>query len=262
MKISVIVLLLVLIVLVFWLLWPLDRRDAFLDPRVIGGAPIEHQHVPFYVQMLYKPKGTKKWMNHCGGALISDRHVLTAAHCVVSMEKIRELGNVFAIGVMENGRRRAIRISGVVSHPQYSHGGPYPDFSLNDCAIIKLRRSVQNAAVINLATHLPNPDEQLIVMGRGRFNHQGGLPKRIHYAWLRVDHVWNGMVVRALTRGASGCPGDSGGPLYNPYTNTIFGVVSGGPHGCQKLPDDMYEGQYTAVAPKTEWIRNTMLTMS
>lgn len=260
-QVIVIMLTIVLILLVAVLWTSSSPRESFkTDTRIIGGAPIDHQHIPFFVEMQLKLPGSTTWEHACGGTLISDRHVLTAAHCVAGMRKMRREGWKVSFLVWQNGRTRRVGISRIRRYPGTHEHTP-------DVAVVKLRRSVQNATILNLATTLPNPNDHLLLVGRGLYMNEGGveyLPKDIQMTWLRVERIDHGNVIVTLNEGTSGCPGDSGGPLLK--DGFVYGIVSGpvrpgniGFHGrCEKTADNMYAGEYTAVAPFVSWIRETM----
>lgn len=51
-------------------------QKPMLDGRIVGGAEIEISEAPWQVSLL-------RFNSHtCGGSIISENYVLTAAHCV------------------------------------------------------------------------------------------------------------------------------------------------------------------------------------
>lgn len=60
-----------------------DPRDA--EPRIIGGAPVSIDQVPWQVALAFAPNGTNGNgydRQFCGGTLVAPTIVVTAAHCV------------------------------------------------------------------------------------------------------------------------------------------------------------------------------------
>lgn len=50
--------------------------------RILGGQEVQKGEIPFLVSLSMKRSGRESL---CGGAIIDQRHILTAAHCVTGM---------------------------------------------------------------------------------------------------------------------------------------------------------------------------------
>lgn len=64
------------------------------DVRIIGGTEADVGEFPHYAALAYRNAETKTLSFDCGGALISHKHVLTAAHCIKGKLEFVRLGAV------------------------------------------------------------------------------------------------------------------------------------------------------------------------
>ncbi|XP_068632220.1 chymotrypsin-1-like [Battus philenor] len=95
---------------------------TFTDPtgRIVGGKPAEEGSVPYMVAMII---GETARIFMCGGSLISQRHVLTAAHCVVSVYNSGSLLSSLRIVVGTNtwdSEGQLYEISHNFTHQEYN----------------------------------------------------------------------------------------------------------------------------------------------
>ena len=60
------------------------RSGEFLRTKIVGGRNVSEGEFPWTVSIgtkLYYPNGTVEIVEYCGGAILSERTVMTAAHC-------------------------------------------------------------------------------------------------------------------------------------------------------------------------------------
>ena len=206
------------------------------EPFIVGGDEVNPAcpdcKYPFMVSI------QSGWGGHfCGGSLVREDWVITAAHCVDGDSP----GNLqVKIGLHDvNGTSGAVtrNVDQIIVHPNYS------GWSLdNDYALLHLTQSVTNFEPIQLVTDESHHEEPVIstVMGWGA-TYSGGWGSDV---LLEVDvpiddscgnignEVTNNMVCAGDNNGGEdSCQGDSGGPLI--MTNDdgeyeLIGIVSWG----------------------------------
>merc|ERR1719422_649196 len=181
--------------------------------RIVGGQETEVNEYPWQVGLV-SSSGRSPW---CGGSLISNQHVLTAAHCTAggSTTSIRVL-----LGEHDTSDSMAniVSISAITDHPNYNSGTLDNDFS-----ILTLSSPVTFSKLVSPVC-LPSTTSSLYV----------------------------GSV--ATVTGRDSCQGDSGGPMVTQENgrHAQIGVVSWG-IGCAS-PN--YPGVYARVTSVKSWIQS------
>ncbi|XP_017754933.1 PREDICTED: trypsin-1-like [Eufriesea mexicana] len=228
-------------------------------PKIIGGNNASINNYPYQVAIHVSGK------MQCGGSLISQTWVLTAAHCVYGMTpnvvQVR-VGSTYCSkdGTLIND------IAQVIWPWQYSSS------TYNyDVALIKLTKPIPITATTRPIT-LASPTTSVasgtnaIVLGWGLLSESGPMSPNLQA--LKVPIVdqnkcqkifgtigWavteNMLCAGELTSSKDTCAGDSGGPLV--YNNIQIGIVSWG-YECAK-PN--YPGVYTRVSAVRDWIKMT-----
>ncbi|XP_037083662.1 trypsin-like [Pollicipes pollicipes] len=101
--------------------------------RVVGGVETEVNEYPWQAGLV-SPGGTRTW---CGGSLINDRYVVTAAHCTSgnTASQIQVLLGDHRISVTDGESRHTL--SHIIDHPSYvTHSQGY------DISLLKLSSPV------------------------------------------------------------------------------------------------------------------------
>lgn len=229
------------------------------DRKIVGGVDADIKEHPWQVALA--PDG-----QHfaCGGSLIQDRWVVTAAHCFSS--KTPPSARIKA-GVTNREFGTWIETGKIFVHEGYRD-----DTHENDIALIKLNGTV-SGDIIPLAQ--PGLDlktcQRLEVTGWGAIQEDGPAASILQKAELPlVDNatcnakdaydgaIKPGMMCAGLRDGGiDSCQGDSGGPLvwHSDDGPVLVGVVSWG-YGCARK---LRYGVYTRLDAFSDWIANTIL---
>jgi secreted trypsin-like serine protease len=233
-----------------------------MSPMIVGGTAVPNGKYPFMAYLKLYRNGKRS--GFCGGSLIDQDSVLTAAHCLINTT-----GAVVVVGrtdLRKKNRGQEIGASRAFIHPRY-YGNGY------DAGVLKLSRPVKGIKPIKLATarqnDLEKPGHILTAAGWGvRKQRPDILPKRMRDVSIpvvsdsRAKRAYQSqglkylpsLQVAAGKKGKSPCYGDSGGPLFDSGSRTQVGITSEGPRSCGST---RYPAVYTEV--NNPEIRNFIL---
>lgn len=262
-------------------------------PYSTGGKPVRADGAPWQAQIYY-PKNAPQWaekikngmplwqlQHYCGGTLIADNWVLTAAHCID--EGMVKAGYRVRLGATDISKDEGMnfKIDRIVRHSQYEERtlpAPPPNMYANDIALIHIVDDggprTRNPAQIRAIPLYEGPvatGAEVTGTGWGKTEAvEGHAPSAI---LMKVDlramdtetckmrpgygpERIQGKVICATNPHRSTCQGDSGGALT--FTNgapKVVGIISWGKKRCS---GDGQPGVYTRVENYLGWIRQAM----
>ncbi|OWA51967.1 putative Serine protease 56 [Hypsibius exemplaris] len=254
-------------------------KAGLVSPTIVGGSMAVRNQICWQVSIAMG----------CGGTIIGERTILTAAHCFVDDKGEQGIlprdvmvltGSLHWLDTPSNdstGCAEEFGVSAIAVHPEYD-----PSTSDNDIAIVKLDRAIvfegkPCVCRMCLADQEPKVGEICVASGNG-LEFEGddsndplkflNLPVR-NNVYPDCSFTTNENETRSTNPdlfvcaggivGEDSCQGDSGGPLVclnRDGSNLLYlaGIVSfgegcGGPIGAQ----------YTKVKPFLPWIRENAL---
>ncbi|XP_075216405.1 venom protease-like [Lycorma delicatula] len=247
----------------------------------VGGIPVKPKELPFMGLVGYGTKNNVDWA--CGCSLISERFVLSAAHCTkdpnAGLARWVRLGELDLSRKNETANPVDFEIIRRINHPNYRSELVY-----NDIALYQLNSSVTFTDTIKPIC-LPQPNSyydvtNVIGAGWGRIDYAGPrstILLKVDLDYLTIRDCSNTADLRVapggleektmicagvLEGGKDTCSGDSGGPLFLPRKNdqlpcflqTQLGITSFGKHCALKG----FPGIYTRVLSYVPWIESTV----
>ncbi|PZC79347.1 hypothetical protein B5X24_HaOG216496 [Helicoverpa armigera] len=244
------------------------------DNDVAGGVDARRTDYPHMALLGYgETPETAEWM--CGGSIISERYILTAAHCISSPT----VGKITfaALGILKRTDDfhmwQIYDIIEIIPYPQYNPPSKYHDIALlHTGRRIRFNKEVA-AACLNRNNDMP---QRAIVTGWGSLGHNRHIADNLQV--VQVDHFPDAQcsrdypVHRLLKRGydrntqacygdrrkvADTCEGDSGGPLqtgvYNDHCKFLIAGITSYGKACGFAGN---AGIYTRVSHYMPWIES------
>ncbi|XP_063586133.1 proclotting enzyme-like isoform X1 [Penaeus indicus] len=232
--------------------------------RIVGGKDADPQEWPWMAALMRDGASS-----YCGGVLITDRHILTAAHCVDGFDQNTitvRLGE-YTFDLADDTGHVDFRVADIRMHRSYD-----TTTYVNDIAIIKLQGST-NFNVDIWPVCLPEGDESYegrtgTVTGWGTIYYGGPVSSTLQEVTVPIwtnkacdDAYEQNIIDKQLCAGATdggkdSCQGDSGGPLLLQQGSenrwAVVGVVSWG----IRCAEPGNPGVYTRVSKYVDWIKN------
>ncbi|XP_058799503.1 chymotrypsin-2-like [Phymastichus coffea] len=197
-------------------------------PRIIGGKNAPDGKYPYIVSLRRIPND-----HFCGGSIINNRWILTAAHCVEGRAH-KSLKVVAGTNLIHGGKEQVYESEYIVSHKSWNT----PAFS-NDLGLVRVSKDIQfndKVQPVKLPTEDFNKVGHPVVMsGWGTTKLGGTVPNNLQEIILKLfdqnqcNKEMSGLINRGhictYTKAGEGiCHGDSGSPLV--VDGTQIGIAS------------------------------------
>ncbi|XP_054152606.1 transmembrane protease serine 9-like [Oppia nitens] len=236
-------------------------RKSLASPgaRVVGGTPASATQSPFQASL--NAQSLFGSSHICGGSLVGQRSVITAAHCCdgYTADKL----TIKYDGLDRTKLKVTNKVTKVAQHDQYN--GNTIDYDY--CVLTLENPIVQSTTVstIELVSTPPQHGSPAHLTGWGKISGStSSLPVQLQYTPMAIvsreecNKIWEpagqtvtARMICASNRAASGCNGDSGGPLV--VDGKLVGIVSWVYRGCPANTEE-WPTAYADVANSRQWL--------
>ena len=253
----------------------MEAVNNYLDkkqPKIVGGELAPIGAYPWQVSLGVSWIADPYSAHFCGGTVLSERWIITAAHCVVDTSPARIAITAGTNTLVAGATRRNVKL--IIVHKSYD---PIKDD--NDVALMELTDPLPTGIFIKpiplltptAESVLLIEDAPLAVTGWGATEFGGNKVRDLRHLnklpfvpTLTCNDVsaYNGRITENMIcagprlGGKDSCQGDSGGPLTVETATTpkLAGIVSWG----EKCAEPDKVGVYTRVTRYVDWVNRCL----
>ncbi|XP_011505738.1 PREDICTED: chymotrypsin-2-like [Ceratosolen solmsi marchali] len=205
----------------FFLLLSSNSLSKFT--RIIGGNDADLEKYPYMVSI----RTVNGEGHYCGGTIISNRHIISAAHCFDKYHH-SEL-KVFTGSILSTSDKPNYRILDVNIHPKYTGIISRLSTLYNDIAVATVDRCIefnQFQNKINFPSKNIENEANGKIIGWGMTHYPGKISEILQEASVSILNntecakfvplaIHDGQICAFQSVGVGTCVGDSGGPLVS-----------------------------------------------
>ncbi|XP_044737924.1 chymotrypsinogen B-like [Chrysoperla carnea] len=242
--------------------------DEGVQDRILNGDLAEAAKYPFIVNVQERKPGEKDPFRFCGASILSEKWLLTAAHCYDHVKSTADIRiNAGVVDANNFGSKsQEISVKKWFIHPKYSRIAVHDDIALIE--LLKPLKFNKHVSPISLPPADYEPTGEGKILGWGAIDPKEEI--RSQYLREATIHVSTEaecnkhdspmsaatQICLGVSDKTTACQGDSGGPFMQMINNKpcIVGVTSFAGKGCtEKAPS-----VYTKVSAYKSWIEETM----
>jgi len=246
-------------------LWQVHSTVAslvLLDTASNAGQPAKPGEFPY--QTSIRSLDSAGAVHICSGTIVNNQWVLTAASCCIDRhaKDLAIVAGQIDLLKAEEGIQLSL-VSRIDFNPYYD-----PSFLSDDLCLLQVANpfywtdTVQPAALPEF--HTPNPINLTGIVTGWDIQDLGDEPRLLmgFNATVVSNEACNDFFLGQMIcadypndKEWDDCPGDIGGPFFNPVNQTLMGVVRMA-RGCPDRFDPNYPSVYTKVSHYINWINN------
>ncbi|XP_017012460.2 serine protease 1-like [Drosophila takahashii] len=234
-----------------------------IEGRITGGSKASVGQFPYQVGLSLRVSAlSSAW---CGGSLIGNSWVLTAAHCTDGISSV----TVYLGATVRTAAEVTATVSSsdIIIHSGWNSANLKNDISLIKIPSVAYTTNIQAVKLPSIASSYSTyTGDSAIASGWGRTSDtSNSVANELYYVALTViansvcantygsSIVTSSNICVATPNGQSTCNGDSGGPLVLSSSKVLIGATSfGASAGCQKG----YPAAFTRVTSYVDWIKS------
>uniref|UniRef100_A0A7N8XVT9 Coagulation factor IX n=1 Tax=Mastacembelus armatus TaxID=205130 RepID=A0A7N8XVT9_9TELE len=256
---------------------PTITAEENTEKRIVGGDEALPGEIPWQVTLMAYSQAHGRVMPFCGGSLLSELWVITAAHCLIQEDNVPKQGFFVRVGEHDVDQDEGPERDHLVELQHIHHKYDYKKSPYNhDIALLKLanpvelsnqRRPICLGPKDFIEKIMTESGGLSLVSGWGALKYLGLKATKLQKLAVPFvdrtackqssrDHITRFMFCAGFhSEQKDACQGDSGGPHATNYKGTWFltGIVSWGEE-CAK--DGRY-GIYTRISQYYPWISQT-----